>query len=308
MFKRLLRRLRGRRPIAGIVIAAATFFAISAIGGVIGNAVYDAVIKLWTNVIKPVLNRLLPHILVTSSEIPWVLSLVLFIVIILIVYWLLNRIRVLTNALKITTDVVALDDSVLKLLPSLTPANDLRDQMKKVMEELLSDAIKTLPIDFYRAAIYLPHAEEEKLYIRVHIGMTEANIRTSVFYIGDNRSKDRERGVAGHTYYDGQLRVGHIRKQGDRWQSDRSEHISFDQNNNHPSYFSYICIPIVGSSSIDGERFTNAGCLGVICFDSTNEMVFDSPVIQQILQTFGKRTASALSIYMKLQESRNGVA
>lgn len=298
MFKRLLRN----RTLTGIAVGVATFFLLNALSGIIGNSTYTFFVWIWNNTIKPLAQQIAAYIKISTSQWGWILALILLMGWIISLGLLWNRIRIINRARVIASSVVELDDSLLRLLTALISAQDLRQEMVRLLEQLLLDTIQALPGDFFRAAIFLPNANEEYLRIRVNYRMSQESIDRARFYIGKDTNKDSERGAAGYTYMDGKIRVGHIRKERHEWKSDQSEFVYFGSTRHHPSYFSYITLPIIGPSL---PRGNSSNCLGVICFDSHNKYVFDSQATKTVLETLSRRIAVALSIYMLLRKSNS---
>jgi hypothetical protein len=295
----MIRRLLRNRTFTGIAAGIATFILLNAFSGIIGNSTYAVFVWVWDNSIKPLANQVAAYIKIPPSQWGWILALILLMgwVISTGLQW--NRIRIVSRALAIASNVVELDDSLLRLLTTLISAQDLRQEMVRLLEQLLLETIQALPGDFFRAAILLPTTSGEYLHIRVNYRMSQESINKARFYIGTDTSRNSERGVAGHTYLDRQLRVGHIRKEGHEWRSDQSEFIYFGNTHHYPSYFSYIAVPIIGLPSLPSSNPSN--CLGVICFDSHNKKVFDSQAAKTVLETLSRRVAVALSIYMLLR-------
>ncbi len=129
--------------------------------------------------------------------------------------------------------------------------------------------------------------------------MPEESVNRTKFYIGKEENRKSERGIAGATYLDGQLRVGHMIQENAHWKCDHEGYINFDSKRPHPSYYSFVCVPIIGLNPGSAKGNT-ISCLGVVCFDSHSAIVFDSPQIQELLVTFGSRIAAALTIYIQL--------
>ncbi len=299
MIKRLLRH----RTLTAVIAGVATFILLNALAGIIGNSTYLAFIWLWNNTIKPSADQISRYIKLPISQWGWILALILLIGWIISGCLMWNRLTILSRAHTIASRVVVLDDSLLRMLTTLISAQDLREEMVRLLEQLLLDTIQSLPGDFFRASIMLPDSRGEYLRIRVNYRMSQGSINQAKFYIGKDTNRNAERGTAGHTYLDGTLRVGHIKKEGNEWTCDRGDFIHFDHTHHYPSYFSFITVPIIGTPSLPVGNIPN--CLGVVCFDSHNKTVFDSPAIKTVLETLGRRIAVALSIYMLLIDADN---
>src|SRR5207248_2250654 len=199
----------------------------------------------------------------------------------------------LSHGLDTMDNVVKLDDSLLRLLPSLISAKDREDEMKRLLVELLRDVTRAFAGDVNRASILLPDTAKEYLRVWAHYQMPEESIGRTQFYIG--KEIDRKRGVAGEVFSDSQLRVVHIQiKEGiGDWKPDSTDYMVFDTKRPYPPYRSFVGVPIVG-----GEE--TIACLGVVCFDSESSTAFDPPEIQDMLLMLGRRIATALLIYQQL--------
>lgn len=286
------------RTAVRIALAVIGFIILNAVAGIIGNNAYALYIWLWNTILKAPFQELSQSI--TSHLRLWIIFLLIFLAsgggnLIL---W--NLFKTYSKALNTSNDMVELDDSLLRLLASIDYTQDLKTQMRKVLEESLRDAIKAFPKDIYRASILLPNAAKEYLYIRVNYKMPEESIQRAAFYIGDDKNKNKERGVAGIAYRDRQLYVGHIRWKGKQWYCDDDNFVTHEDNDLRPSYNSFVCVPIIGLDPSAREGLA-ATCLGVICFDSHSLTAFDSPQTQKLLMMLGRRIAAALTIHTQHQ-------
>ncbi len=204
----------------------------------------------------------------------------------------------LHQELSTLNKVMVLDNSVLRLLPSLIAARDLEEEMRKLVKKLLEDTCGTFAGDVDRASLYLPDPKTGNEYLTFWEGyqMPRESILRTRFYIG-MKDVDKVRGLAGETFFYHQIRVGHIIKENSRWKADSSSYIDFDIKRPYPPYRSLVSVPL-----IIGENPTD--CLGVMCFDSENATVFDSSDIQAMLLKLGACIASVLLIYQQLKTIR----
>jgi hypothetical protein len=123
--------------------------------------------------------------------------------------------------------------------------------------------------------------------------MPEDAVERIEFYIGNDRGKLKDQGVAGETFKDGKLRVGHMIRENNKWTCrEYSSYINFTDRRFLP-YESLVCVPI--------PKFTlkpsSGETIGVICFDSKHPATFDNPGAHQLLEALGNRVGAALSIY-----------
>ena len=266
----------GKLGIGAIVL----FILTAAITGIIGNRADTLFVWLWEQFTAAM----------TPNSWPW------FIILAALagfLAFLWRRNKVLSRGLATMDNVVKLDDSLLNLLPSLISAKEREGEMRRLLEELLKDAIWAFAGDVHRALILLPDPSREYLRVWAHYQMPEASVIRTRFYIG--KEIDRKRGVAGEVFLDGQLRIEHIRQADGSWKPDSNSYIVFDAKRPYPPYRSFICVPIVA------EEATN--CLGVVCFDSENLAAFDSQEIKKLLLKLGKRIATVLLVYRQLPSS-----
>ena len=194
--------------------------------------------------------------------------------------------------------VLVVDNSVLRLLPSLIAARDLEEEMRKLVKKLLEDTCGTFAGDVDRASLYLPDLKTGNEYLTFWEGyqMPRESILRTRFYIG-MKDVDKVRGLAGEAFFHHEIRVAHITKENNRWQADSSSYIDFDVKRPYPPYRSLVSVPlIIGENAAD--------CLGVMCFDSENPAVFDASEVQAMLLKLGACIASVLLIYQQLKTIR----
>jgi hypothetical protein len=128
--------------------------------------------------------------------------------------------------------------------------------------------------------------------------MSAESINRTKFYIGTDPNRRPERGTAGLTYLDEKIRVGHVIRSNTSWQWSAEGYVYFGNQRPHPSHYSFVAMPIIGTdpSSPTGKT----ACHGVVCFDSHSPKIFDSPQSQEFLQTFVLRIAAALIMFAHL--------
>lgn len=277
--------------IAGISISAVLIFIVTAaIAGIIGNSADTLFIWLWDLLIK-------------INAWPWTIILVTMVIgfaLVLFVVWrnggaLRIQLRTLNDALDTMQMLVALDDTLLRLLANWMPAQDREGGIRRLFTYLLRDATAAFTGEVHRAVIFLPDATREYLRAWVHYQMPQESLDRSVFYIGKN-GDDRKRGIAGETFIEGKLLVAHILRSKDYWKCDSEHYIDFDKTRPYPPYKSLISIPIIGINP-NAPNSNATTCLGVICFDSEDPTIFDYTETKRLLLGFGSRIAAALLIY-----------
>lgn len=257
----------------------------------------NAIIPLWGQITRPATISLWPW--VTAVVILLGLAIILFSI--TIYFW--DKNKIIRQAVNQSNKMAELDDSLLRLLGRLKPTGNLRNQTQRILEDLLRDITKNLPEAIYRASILLPNSTKEYLQIRVHYNMSARSIDRTRFYIGQDKNRESERGVAGTTFLQQQLRVGHITREKDHCVCDLEDYIHFDTNRHYPAYYSFVNVPIIGVDPNSPQEDIATTCFGVVCFDSNEPKVFDSPEIQKLLLICGRRIAATLSIYMNFSSN-----
>jgi hypothetical protein len=107
-----------------------------------------------------------------------------------------------------------------------------------------------------------------------------------------------ERGTAGLTYLDEKVCVGRVNRKKNGWEWSAEGYIYFGNQRPYPSHYSFISMPIISTDS--SFPAGKPVCVGVVCFDSYNSKIFDSPRIQKFLQTFVLRIAAMLTMFAQL--------
>ena len=289
---RRFRRWSLRAKIAGITVSAIILFVITAaIAGIIGNRA-DALFILLLGLVTSS---------VSANSLPWIIIILILLIGLFTVVGFWGNTK---SNLKITNQIVDLDDRLLRLVPNLVSAGNLEEEMHRLIYKLLERATVVFDGEVNRASLFLPDPDRKQLRIWHGYQMPPESIRRTVFNIEVGGSGIM-RGIAGETFLDGQPHVVHLRRENDQWRADReSSYIFFDQDRRSlPSlpYQSCVCVPIsVGTDLADR--------LGVVCFDSHNPIVFDSAEtedseLQKRLIVLGGRFASTLLIYEELKRS-----
>ncbi len=181
-----------------------------------------------------------------------------------------------------------LDDSLLRLLSGLISSSSFTekdDAMIRLLDEFLYDATKMFT-DVQRGSVLrLDPDDPSYLSIWKSRGMPVESVDQTRFYIGSE--SDKERGIAGRTYLDGNLRVVHLSKKNGSWVPDSLDYKKSIRRD-RPPYHSFAVVPM---NSSEGKP------IGVLCFDSMTQHEFDSPKIKDLLLALGNRITAAVEIF-----------
>lgn len=279
MFKWSLRT----KIITGLT-AAVGFFLLASASGIIGNGMYSFVLWLGAQLVS----------FIKFTWLPWIIILIILLACLTFSFFWWHRGK---NALDTLNNMCDLDDSLLRLLPSLVASGKREVEMQRLLKELLRDATRPFDGHVHRASILLPESGGEYLKIWAHHQVPDETLARTRFYIGGEG--DRIRGVAGETFLDAQLRVAHFAEEHPRWKCDLSCYMDFDKSRPFPPYRSFVAVPIIGViPSSPGQIITST--LGVLCFDSDNSTIFDSSAVHYVLRVLARRVAAVLLIYQHL--------
>ncbi len=253
--------------------------------GVIANILYSWLVSSSSQVTKFVTANLIPWIIVGM------LSLILFVIIFV---WRSDAGR--------RDRWLALDDSMLRLLPSLISANDLHSGLHKLVGKLLRTAYESFPFDIRRGVLLLPDENKEYLRIWEQVGWKDEENKGRVnFYIGQKESLQKSQGgLAGKVFSTRETLVTSFKTKKDLDKAVGNGYIIFDhdkkeQGGNYPPYKSLISVPILA-------RKDGIVCLGVVCFDSKESKAFDSQEIKEKLEILARHIGAALIIYDELKQ------
>jgi hypothetical protein len=276
-------------PVLGSLV---TFVLIAAITGIIGNR--------SDNLFLTILGAIKSS--ATPSLWPWIIMVLILLAAIAGMLNSWHQRRILDNALITANNINDLDDSLLRLLASWVPSRNHEAEMKLLFTELLRDACKEFVGHVHRAFILTPDPNNiNELTVWASIGIPPETIEHLRFYIGNNRSGNPMRGVAGEVFLARRLRVVHIIPEKDGWRTDCSSHfIKFQSRAGLPAYRSFVCVPIIGADPDIHQAIPT--CHGVVVFDSLDHGIFDRPESQIVLRTFARRIASALLISRLLSQ------
>jgi len=174
-------------------------------------------------------------------------------------------------------------------------SRNYKEQIEKVLVEVLRDGVESFDGSAGCAAIYLPDATQSYLSCRVSYRMDEHRQRENMrFYIGKyDESKEEGVGVKGLTYRQRILLTGHMSVGPDgSWQC---EHERYRKHKNgimgkDPLYKSFASVPIIG---IDGDMSV---CFGVVWLDSKHEKTFDSEKVKYVLLELARKISCIISM------------
>jgi hypothetical protein len=269
-----------RRQWVGVTIAILAFI----VGAVVNQALGDA----GTHLLQWIFSGILAS--VQSSLWPWALTFLFLLttIVALCVAWVFNRARTTAN------NILELDDSLTRLFASWLPNGDHTRQLKGLLQELLRDACREFGRYVQRACILLPEQPAgEYLSMWVSHGMPEEVIERAKFYIGADARLGNLQGVAGRAFLRECTQIAHITKVRTIWQCDCPGFIRFTTGEDAPAYHTFVCVPIIGAA-LPFSRHQSTACLGILCFDSLFEKVFDGSHAERVLRVFARRIAFAL--------------
>jgi len=231
---------------------------------------------------------------------PWMIVGVLMVVCIGTFLYGWQRAVILKQTLDRSNRMLALDDSLLRLLASWVPStipSDHDEQLRLTLKEVLKDSTVEFDGHVERAAILLPDSTNSCLKCWTHYQMPQESIDSMEFYIGSDTQMQRDKGgVAGASFRGSEILVGHLSRQANGQSiCDQEYYIKFQGTRPFCPYASFVAVPIIGISA-----GTNTACLGIICFDSKRNDTFDSEEIKLVLAKVARRVASTILISEKL--------
>ncbi len=302
-FFKLIKILLSNRIVISFLSVVITFIVLNILSGLIGNIAYSGT-PPWFKPAWDFIRTFVNANILTIVTIILLLSLFALGMVSYHLRNLKNTFDATNRALTATDSLVGLDDSLLRLLTNLVAdhtsksKDDLRNEVRKLLHELLRDAIRTVlgDKDRGRAMVLLPE-DASATYLKAiayhRISFTSAN-RTR-FYIGNDETKDFERGTVGMVYVEQRIRVRNMIQKDGRWECNDGNYINFDESRIHPPYVTFVNVPIFSPSR--GGKVT---CIGVLCLDSNVEGAFDSQQTQTLLEAICRRIAGVISIYLEV--------
>jgi transcriptional regulator with GAF, ATPase, and Fis domain len=188
-----------------------------------------------------------------------------------------------------------IDDSLLRLLPSVAdPSSDTNRQraaLKRVITETLQDIAEAFGDHVSRSIVLLPRGDKPWLTAFAHYRMPAETLRSSRYYIGnDGKNPDQVR-LAGAVFLEGNQTIVRFNRNGKQWFPDDHRWTRLNSTGAVPNYRAIAVIPIRWGD----ER------LGVLCLDSMNRDMFDSPDTQELLATLGTRVAAPIMLFRRMQ-------
>jgi hypothetical protein len=243
------------------------------------------------------------HLTTTVSLPLWVFVVVgvlLLVGIAFVIMWMRRRTKIQAKILEL----VGTDESLLSMIPGYLVNPDRQKAVENLLKEFFRDATHLLGRDVTRCSVLRP--DEDKIYLQpwAWFQMGEESLVRSRFYIAPDGRE--ERGVAGHTYLDHIVRVTHMTEQngkprgdvfkdvGGNWVKDEGiQYLEASEPNQNLAYRSFVVVPIMATSS---------NCIGVLCFDSMNRLVFDPANIRQLAVSLAARLTGVIAIHQKLLE------
>jgi hypothetical protein len=299
-----LGRIWSNKIIKFTVYVVTSYILFNIIGGIIGNSSYTGSPPTWMKSIWEQGSKLITtNLLIITSTI----SVVSLIGVGLLASKTIN----LSKALNATTNLTELDDSLNRLLANLLldhrtkSKEQLEKEMRRLLHELLRDATQTVlgKKNKGRAAILFPiilSSNGKYLIVVASHRFSGKSADRTRFYIGEDESKEGERGTVGVCFLQKQMRIGHIIQKDGYRECDDEDFIDFDDSRSQLTYQTFVNVPIIG---IPTEN--NLDCLGVICLDTKVPNGFDSSRAKTLLEAIARRVAAALSIYIHLMEEQN---
>ncbi len=292
-----LEQVPRRKRIVWIISAigsAATFVAIAAVTGIIGNRSDN----FFLSMLQGIKNS------ATPSLWPWIITVLILLAAIagLLRSW--HQRRILNHALITSNNIIDLDDSLLRLLASWVPSRNHDAEMRLLFAELLRDACNEFVGHVHRAFILTPNPQNNgELTVWASIGIPPETLEHLRFHVGNDKNIPPMQGVAGEVFLARKSRVVHVISEKDGWRTDCTHFIKFHQRTGLPAYRSFTCVPIIGSDPKIHQAAST--CLGVVVFDSLDQRIFDRPESQIVLRAFARRIAAALLISQLLSQLGN---
>jgi len=192
---------------------------------------------------------------------------------------------------EIDERLLALDDTLIRLIPTLASGAGVEETATRIIRGLLKDTTEVSPRKVYRAYILRLDAAGIALAPWIGYQMSEETMKRTRFVVGGGENP--QMGVAGETFLRGTVLVAHKREDES---IDARSYVEFDAQRAIRPYQSFVTVPIVG---ITGD------CIGVLCLDSGSDAtVFDAEGIAPFLLALGNRIAAVMLLYERLRVAR----
>jgi hypothetical protein len=195
------------------------------------------------------------------------------------------------------------DDFMFEILPSSIFSGSIdKNTLQKVLSRMLHQATEVAIFngDVHRAAIFIPD-DDEYLRMKAHYQMPADSVLRTVGYIGKDKNKEDERAAVGEAYLAQQLKVVHFNDESDTRSDDCPAYKNFDKERTRLPYRSLILVPIPAITT-DASIGSTQNCYGILCLDSKNPAIFDSPKAQLFLQLVSKRLAIVLRAHQPVSQ------
>jgi len=188
---------------------------------------------------------------------------------------------------EIDDQLLGLDDTLIRLIPTMAPDALLDETTTRIVRGLLKDTTEVFPRKVYRAYILRPDPAGTYLVPWIGYQMSEETMKRTRFLVVGGANP--QMGVAGETFLRGVVLVAH---KGDDESIDARSYVEFDPHRAIRPYQSFVAVPVVG---ITGD------CIGVLCLDSGSDAtVFDAEGIKGFLLALGNRIAAVILLYEQL--------
>src|SRR5581483_11062438 len=225
----------------------------------------------------------------------WIITFVVLVcAVIATVAWWSTR-----SNLEIKKRLMTVDERLLRSLPSLMTASDLKDSMSRFVKELLLPGLgNVFNGDVTKVSLFLPDptADRKSLIRWNDYPKPVDNQSRRKFDISKDGQDGLPRGLAAKVYMNGEPIIAHLSMKKDHFSSDVDCYLVFDKERDrgYLPYRSRVCVRL-NTGEDENER------LGVICFDSPHSRTFDSPEMRQLLLDIARRVASVISVYQALE-------
>lgn len=184
--------------------------------------------------------------------------------------------------------IVHLDEAFLDLLPGLTDETR-RHELKDLLAEIVGNTSAIFAGEVTRASAWRPAGP----YLQPWFNRKMERQTGQKFYIGDDPVV--RRGVAGESFRSKQILIAHVWVKDGEWRSDLDCYVPSSSGNASPPYRSFVCVPLISLADV---------CIGILCFDSMSNTVFDAPGTTELLRELSKRMVAAITLDQGLSRNR----
>ncbi|MEM9451176.1 MAG: hypothetical protein AAGA75_21920 [Cyanobacteria bacterium P01_E01_bin.6] len=275
----------------------AKFVAGAAVAGIIGNSAHYIFVKVsspWAE-----------WSIILSISI-WHISLLILLTCILLVYfsYLTQEAWALKNSRKVLEELNQLDDSFLRLIPSLVAykgsKHDTDSSLKRIIDFYLVNIIKLFDdkwpndyqLDNCYIVIYRPKFDDPNLLVYWNGFNEPACEREVAFSLGPIQHNEK-RGVPAAAFLDERLDcflTAHVRKNGTgSWESDNLDYKPRQDDDTLRPPFRSLAVACITDNSKNK--------IGVLCFGSNDSEAFPSEdTTMDLLSVFTRRISVAMEI------------